>query len=151
MYILPVNKHIKASIWSFAQGYNEKINNELQHTLFKDYAGALYHSKKIKFPLDKHKGQKILIVGGGETASDIVSEWYNLTDCIYWSIPRGQHLFRKYAKVLPWGEPQPLDKYSSRALTTIALYHKSKPGLSWIIMQVGLQWVTLSLPRPWDS
>ena len=61
-------------------------------------------------------------------ASDIVSEWYNLTDYIYQSILRGQHFF----KILPWGEPQPLDKYSSRALTTIAPYHKSKPGLSWL-------------------
>ena len=71
----------------------------------------------------------ILIVGGGQMASDIVSEWYNLTDCIYWSILCGQHFFCKYAKILPWDEPQPLDKSSSRALTTIAPYHKSKPGL----------------------
>ena len=113
-------------------GIYQKINNELQHTLFKDYTGALYHSKEIKFPLEKHKGHKILVVGGGETASDIVTEWYNHTDCIYWSVPRGQHFFRKYAKILPWGKPQPLDKASSRALTTIAPYHKSKPGLSWI-------------------
>ena len=113
-------------------GIYEKTNDELQHTLFKDYTGALYHSKEIKFPLEKHKGHKILIVGGGETASDIVSEWYDLAHCIYWSIPRGQHFFRKYAKILPWGRPQPLDKASSRALTTIAPYHKSKPGLSWI-------------------
>ena len=113
-------------------GIYEKTNNELQHTLFKDYTGALYHSKEIKFPIEKHKGQKILVIGGGETASDIVSEWYEHTDCIYWSIPRGQHFFRKYAKILPWGKPQPLDKASSRALTTIAPYHKSKPGLSWI-------------------
>ena len=113
-------------------GIYEKANTVLQSTLFKDYTGALYHSKQIKFPLDKHKGHKILVVGGGETASDIVSEWYDQSDCIYWSIPRGQHFFRKYAKILPWGRPQPLDKASSRALTTIAPYHKSKPGLSWI-------------------
>ena len=62
-----------------------------------------------------------------EMSDHIVSEWYNLTDCIYWSIPRGQYFFRKYAKILPWSEPQPLDKSSSRALTTIAPYHKSKP------------------------
>lgn len=113
-------------------GIYEKANTELQSTLFKDYTGSLYHSKEIKFPLAKHKGHKVLIVGGGETASDIVTEWYNQTHCIYWSIPRGQHFFRKYAKIMPWGKAQPLDKASSRALTTIAPYHKSKPGLSWI-------------------
>lgn len=113
-------------------GIYEKANTELQSTLFNNYTGALYHSKEIKFPLEKHKGHKMLVVGGGETASDIVSEWYNHTNCIYWSIPRGQHFFRKYAKILPWGKPQPLDKASSRALTSIAPYHKSKPGLSWI-------------------
>ena len=113
-------------------GIYERANMELQSTLFGNYTGSLYHSKVIKYPLAKHNGDDVLIVGGGETASDIVSEWYNHSNCIYWSIPRGQHFFRKYAKILPWGRPQPLDKASSRALTTIAPYHKSKPGLSWI-------------------
>ena len=79
-------------------GIYEKANTELQSTLCKDYTGALYHSKEIKFPLEKHKGQKLLIVGGGETASDIVSEWYDHVDCIYWSIPNGQHFFRWICK-----------------------------------------------------
>jgi len=113
-------------------GIYEKANMELQSNLFGNYTGSLYHSKVIKYPLAKHNGDNVLIVGGGETASDIVSEWYDHSNCIYWSIPRGQHFFRKYAKILPWGRPQPLDKASSRALTTIAPYHKSKPGLSWI-------------------
>jgi len=113
-------------------GIYERANLELQTTLFSDYTGSLYHSKEIKYPLAKHYGDDVLIVGGGETASDIVSEWYEHVNCIYWSIPRGQHFFRKYAKILPWKKPQPLDKASSRALTNIAPYHKSKPGLSWI-------------------
>ena len=113
-------------------GIYEKANLELQTTLFSNYTGSLYHSKEIKYPLARHNGDDVLIVGGGETASDIVSEWYEHTNCIYWSIPRGQHFFRKYAKVLPWKKPQALDKASSRALRTIAPYHRSKPGLSWI-------------------
>ena len=109
-----------------------KPNRELSTTLFKDFAGSIYHAAEIKEPIKHLEGCRLLIVGGGETGSDLCSEWYNYTSLIYWSIPRGQHFFRRYTKILPWRKPQILDKVSSRLITTIAPYHRSKPGLSWI-------------------
>ena len=97
-----------------------------------DFQGIVQHAAQIKEPQDDHRGKRILIVGGGETAADICSEWHDQASVIYWSIPRGQHFFRRYTKILPWGKAQALDKASSRALTAISPYHKSKPGLSWI-------------------
>ena len=108
------------------QGVNRHVSE------VEGFQGAIHHAAEIKEPLDDHIGKRLLIVGGGETAADICSEWHEHASLIYWSIPRGQHFFRRYTKILPWGKAQALDKASSRALTTIAPYHKSKPGLSWI-------------------
>lgn len=108
----------------------QQLNREVPEVA--GFQGAVHHAAEIKEPLEEHRGKRLLIVGGGETAADICSDWYNLSNQIYWSIPRGQHFFRRYTKILPWGKAQALDKASSRALTTIAPYHKGKPGLSWI-------------------
>ena len=101
-------------------------------TIFKDFTGSVYHAKEIKEPLAVYRGKRLLIYGGGETAADICSDWFNHSSTIYWSVPRGQHFFRRYNKILPWKKPQALDKASSWLLTKIAPYHYSKPGLAWI-------------------
>lgn len=115
-----------------ATGVVQNPNRELENTLLGGFTGKIYHASEIKAPLEKHKGQRLLVLGGGETASDICTEWRDLVDFTYWSIPRGQHFFRKYAKVVPWGKPQALDKASSRMMKLLAPYHRGKPGLSWI-------------------
>ncbi len=116
-----------------ATGAAQKPNREiLNDTSLKGFAGKVYHASEVKAPLEEHKGQRLLVVGGGETGSDICSEWVDHARVVYWSIPRGQHFFRKYAKVVPWGRPQALDKASSRMMKTIAPYTQSKPGLAWI-------------------
>lgn len=115
-----------------APGMNQHPNRDLEDSILKNFTGKVYHSMEIKVPLEKHRGQRLLIIGGGETASDICTEWRDLVSLTYWSIPRGQHFFRKYAKVVPWAKPQALDKASSRMLKNIAPYHRGKPGLSWV-------------------
>ena len=115
-----------------ASGEHQYPNRELEDSLLLDFTGKIYHAQEIKFPIKEHKGERLLVVGGGETGSDICTEWINHAKFIYWSIPRGQHFFRKYAKIVPWGKPQALDKASSRMMKTIAPFHKSKPGLAWV-------------------
>ena len=114
-----------------ATGLHQEPNRQLEATTFEGFTGKIYHASEIKEPIEKHKGQRLLVVGGGETGSDICTEWYNHAKFTYWSIPRGQHFFRKYAKVVPWGKPQALDKASSRMMKNVAPYDKGKPGLSW--------------------
>ena len=113
-------------------GPNQQPNLEILDQQLKGFTGAMYHSIMIKEFLTKYKDQRLLLIGGGETASDIVQEWLDQVKFIYWSIPNGQHFFRKFAKILPWKDPQALDKASSRLLTAAAPYHLSKPGLKWI-------------------
>ena len=115
-----------------ATGVVSLPNRELEKTVLKGFTGPIYHAHQIKCPLEEFKGKHLLLVGGGETGSDICSDWHEHAKSIYWSIPRGQHFFRRYSKVVPWGKPQALDKASSRTMKIIAPYHKGKPGLSWV-------------------
>ena len=105
---------------------------ELEKTTLKGFTGPIFHASEIKAPLARFKGKRLLLVGGGETASDICLDWHDHLELIYWSIPRGQHFFRKYAKVIPWGKPQPLDKASSRMMKLVAPFNRGKPGLAWV-------------------
>ena len=115
-----------------ATGPQCQPNRELEVTSLKEFTGKVLHACEVKEPLEEYRGRRVLIVGGGETGSDICMEWYNHAQFIYWSIPRGQHFFRKYAKIIPWNQPQALDKASSRMLKTIAPFDHSKPGLAWV-------------------
>ena len=109
-------------------GVHQQPVRDLETTLLQDFAGVLYHSSELKHFVPEHEGKRVMIVGGGETASDIVDEWNGRVEKIVWCIPRGMHFFRKYAKLLPSKKPQALDKASSRMMKMIAPYTKSKPG-----------------------
>ena len=115
-----------------ATGPNRKPNRELENCVLKGFTGKIYHSIEIKEAGEEFRDKRLLVVGGGETGSDICIDFYDHCKNIYWSIPRGQHFFRKVSKVVPWGKPQAIDKASSRMMKTIAPYTHSKPGLSWI-------------------
>ena len=115
-----------------ATGPQQRQNRELEGTVLKGFSGKIYHAGEIKAATDEHRDKRLLVVGGGETASDICIEFHDVSRFTYWSIPRGQHFFRKVARVVPWGKPQAIDKASSRMMKMIAPYTRSKPGLSWI-------------------
>ena len=115
-----------------ASGGNQRPNRELEKSILKGFTGDILHASVIKEPLDQYRNKRVLLLGGGETGSDICLDWFDHAKFIYCSIPRGQHFFRKYAKVVPWGEPQALDKASSRIMKDIAPYIHSKPGLAWV-------------------
>ena len=115
-----------------AAGVHQYPNRELEKTMLKGFTGKVLHSIETKEPLEEFKDSRLLILGGGETASDLCIDWIDHSKYIYWSIPRGQHFFRKYAKVVPWGTPQALDKASSRMMKMLAPYVQSKPGLAWV-------------------
>ena len=125
--VVYVSKHLVV-----ASGLVDIRNTKPKHDVFKDFTGKIYHAGELKEHKPEHEGCKLLIYGGGETSSDILTDWHNHTERTYWSIPRGQHFFRKYTKILPWRKPQVLDKVSSRLVTAIAPYHHSKPGLAWV-------------------
>ena len=109
-------------------GIHQRPDFTAKESLLKDFTGTINHSGEFKEFQEEHRGKKVLIIGGGETASDILDAWYPHSEQIIWCIPRGQHFFRKYAKLLPNRKPQALDKASSRALKLVSPHAKSKPG-----------------------
>lgn len=115
-----------------ASGLFQQPNRELEGSVLRGFTGTILHACEVKEPLAEFKGKRLLLLGGGETGSDMCLDWFDHSEFIYWSIPRGQHFFRKYAKVVPWGKPQALDKASSRMMKVIAPFHHSKPGLAWV-------------------
>ena len=88
-----------------ATGPNHTPNRELEETALKGYTGKVYHASEIKATMEEHKIERLLLLGGGETGSDICMEWFNHVKFTYWSIPRGQYFIRKYAKFVPWVKP----------------------------------------------
>jgi len=115
-----------------ATGIVQVPDRRLESTLLKGYSGPTYHASQVKHPLQEFRGKRLLVVGGGETGSDICMDWYDHVDTIHWSIPRGQHFFRKYGKVVPWGHALALDKASSRMMKLVTPYCQGKPGLAWL-------------------
>ena len=120
-----------------ATGAHQIPNRELEKTTLTGYTGKVYHASEIKATMEKHKNERLLVLGGGETASDICMEWFDHVKFTYWSIPRGQHFLRKYAKFAPWGKPTALDKASSRMRIMISPLISGKPAIAWIC-----KWVT---------
>lgn len=115
-----------------AAGGHQVPNRELEGKTLRGFTGKVFHAIEVKEPLHEFKNSRLLLLGGGETGSDICIDWFDHCKFIYWSIPRGQHFFRKYSKVVPWGVPTALDKASSQILKRLAPFHRSKPGLSWV-------------------
>lgn len=109
-------------------GSVQKPNRELEHTILRDFVGEVCHSSELKSFVPEHENKRVMLIGGGETASDLVEEYYDHVTHIVWCIPRGMHFFRKYAKILPNRRPQALDKASSRVMKSIAPFTKGKPG-----------------------
>lgn len=110
-------------------GSVQKPNRELEQSILRNFVGEVRHSSELKSFVTEHENKRVMLIGGGETASDVVEEWCDHVSRLIWCIPRGMHFFRKFAKILPNRRPQALDKASSRVMKFIAPYTKSKPGL----------------------
>ena len=109
-------------------GVHQTPNRSLEQSVLKGFTGEIVHAGQLKEFREQHRNKRIMVIGGGETASDVLDDWYPNVESVIWCVPRGQHFFRKYGKLLPHRNPQALDKASSRALKLIAPHKKSKPG-----------------------
>ena len=56
-------------------GIHHTPNRELEGTLLKDFEGKIYHVGEIKKFVPEEERRRIMVLGGGESASDIVEEW----------------------------------------------------------------------------
>ena len=84
-------------------GLHQCPNDIAQEKPFRDFTGEIIHSIAYKENLPEHKNQRILIVGGGETASDISNELSQNSKELYWSIRNGQWFINKWTPF--WDRP----------------------------------------------
>jgi thioredoxin reductase len=74
-----------------ASGQHQTANDLRHAEPFNQFTGTISHSISYKNPDEKlHRDKTILIVGGGETASDLAVELSTCARCIYMSIREGQ-------------------------------------------------------------
>lgn len=111
-----------------------------------DERGAVQHLGELKRAPEELKGKRVLVYGGGESASDLVEELLRDVGAsrVVWSIPNGQHFFRKYGYWVGRHpltgrpvRPQAFDKQSSLLQGLISPAYKGKDGMRW-----GCKWTT---------
>ena len=93
-------------------GVHQTPNRSLEQTVLKEFTGEIVHAGHLKEFNEQHRTKRIMVIGGGETARDVLDDWYPNVESVIWCVPRGQHFFRKYGKLLVHREPQALDKAS---------------------------------------
>ena len=125
-----------------ASGRNQRVRGlPAQLRAFSGHVEQAGRIKRID-PADYPATAKVLVYGGGETASDVVEQLVKTDAEISWSLPSGQHFFRKAAyQDRPSPEPgaygksdSPLDEASSRAIQLVSPFHQSKPGMKWLCL-----------------
>ena len=105
-----------------------------------DFQGPILHSVELKsIESDQFdQNDNVLVYGGGESASDVIELLSKTKAKVTWSIPNGQHFFRKVALTR---NNQPgvydlhggaLDEASSRFVQHVSPFVKSKPGMRWL-------------------
>jgi dimethylaniline monooxygenase (N-oxide forming) len=91
------------------------IPDKINTGILKDFSGEVIHSVQYKKLTPHFWNKKVLIVGGGETSSDIANEISLYSKKIYWSISNGQWFIPKLNTNTPKGKDiaEPADHYTS--------------------------------------
>lgn len=88
-------------------------------SLTKDFTGEIRHANTYKRITDEHYGKNVLVVGGGETASDLCNEVSYAANMVYLSIPNGQWFGGRFNQHWDYATAWPLDNFSSRLRRTL--------------------------------
>ena len=76
------------------------------------FAGKILHSQEYKRPKD-FAGQRVMVVGIGNTGADVASDLVGVADKIYVSHRGGQNIFSR------WANGRPMDLFSNRRKAAI--------------------------------
>ncbi|MEM7115057.1 MAG: NAD(P)-binding domain-containing protein [Chloroflexota bacterium] len=67
-----------------------------QEAIYSRFTGKTMHSHDYKFPTEAMEGKHILVIGGGESASDIADEVSNKAKSVHMSIRNGQWFLSRH-------------------------------------------------------
>lgn len=71
-------------------GLHQSPNDIRNNPIFSNYSGQIIHVGEFKKASNKFFKKKILIYGGGESASDLAYQLSSITKKLFWTIPNGQ-------------------------------------------------------------
>lgn len=99
--------------------------NQIPFPCLHQFAGRILPADEVKeraVLLGETANQRVLVIGGGETAADIVEMLIRRgrPRAIDWSIPNGQRFVRKHGMMLPY---TPFTKVVDEMLTTFSVRH----------------------------
>lgn len=135
-----------------ATGGHQQMNTDPLREIFAGFesGGAgekrVFHVGELKHPPRDWAGKRVLIYGGGESSADLADLLVRekITQRVVWSMPRGQHFFRKYGFWLrknPFTgrrlKPEAFDRQSSLIQGLMSPPYKGKSGMRW-----GCKWTT---------
>jgi dimethylaniline monooxygenase (N-oxide forming) len=100
-----------------SSGVHQHQNDVSEDPRFKGFSGPILHSAAVKTVRPEYAGKRVVIWGGGESASDIAFEISKTAGRIYWCIPNGQWFIPKVVDrwpPFPSTRPKVGDQASSR-------------------------------------
>ena len=100
---------------------------------FNGYSGTLMHSAAVKEITAELAGKKIVVWGGGESASDIAFEAGKVASRVYLCIPNGQWMVPKIVdrwRPFPSSQRKVVDHTSSRLRLLLSPTHLYSPFIS---------------------
>lgn len=104
-----------------------------QDAVYQNFSGCTMHSYEYKHPIPDMYGKNILIIGGGESASDIATEVSRVAKCVYMSIRNGQWFLEKHT-----GGRLAFDTRFSRKSRILATNY----GNNWIVKLYEMMYAT---------
>ena len=100
---------------------------------FNGYIGSLMHSAAVKEITTEFAGKKIVVWGGGESASDVAHEASKVASRVYLCIPNGQWMVPKIVdrwRPFPSSQRKVVDHTSSRLRLLLSPTHLYSPFIS---------------------
>lgn len=64
--------------------------------MYRSFSGSIMHAADYKYPTNEMHGKNILVIGGGESASDIANEVSHVAKHVYMSVRRGQWFVERH-------------------------------------------------------
>ncbi|MBL1277136.1 MAG: NAD(P)-binding domain-containing protein [Ectothiorhodospiraceae bacterium] len=116
-----------------SSGVHQHPNDVSDNLRFRNYDGKLIHSAGIKEVSTNFSDKKVLVWGGGESASDISFELSKVASKVYFCIPNGQWFVPKFVDrwyPFPSSQRKIVDHHSSRLRLLLSPTHRYSPFVS---------------------
>lgn len=116
-----------------SSGVHQHPNDISDDNRFNGYSGTLMHSAAVKEIPAEFSGKKIVVWGGGESASDIAFEASKVASRVYLCIPNGQWIVPKVVdrwRPFPSFQRKVVDHTTSRLRLLLSPTHLYSPFIS---------------------